>query len=232
MAPWALSSTAQSHQSHLQDLTSFITVRTQTKTLRITLPVAAATRVYPGIQRPDPFSPEEWDALYSEAEKLFWTNSESFEKSIRYYRDDLLTMKPNTQCIAFQRDDLFADEVHYIEAKKYVIASSAVLIPGILYNSGFAGDLPTLTHRDAFGYGEVPAEVDQRFIVDFRWFGYVKPYRMITDMVDTVRNLGGFLAGAEPKYLPPGSALYICGTYRAGFSELDSVVNKFGTVYR
>ncbi|KAK3372257.1 hypothetical protein B0H63DRAFT_496837 [Podospora didyma] len=381
------------------------------------LPVAAATRVvggmgshwtcctpreHPDIERPDLFSPEEWDALYAEAEKLFWTNSVSFEKSIRQqlvkhvlankgkdpnrkilsmplsckrsarnkdyvewgcaatilgdlsepsYRGDLFTMKPNTQCIALERDaagqilwavvkDLLADEVYHIEAKKYVITSGAVLTPGILYNSGFAGELPALghylteqpmafcqvvldrtlvdtvvddpyhlgwtaivekhqkeyphdplpfpfndydpqvyyplskeypwhtqIHRDAFGYGEVPAEVDQRLIVDFRWFGYVKPQyencieftkemtdefgmpqptfhfrmdqedadrcsRMITDMVDTARNLGGFLAGAEPKYLPPGSSLHICGTYRAGFSELDSVVNKFGKVHR
>lgn len=30
-------------------------------------------------------------------------------------------------------------------------------------------------HRDAFGYGEVPATIDQRVVVDLRWFGYVKP---------------------------------------------------------
>lgn len=30
-------------------------------------------------------------------------------------------------------------------------------------------------HRDAFGYGEVPQTIDQRVVVDLRWFGYVKP---------------------------------------------------------
>lgn len=33
----------------------------------------------------------------------------------------------------------------------------------------------TQIHRDAFGYGEVPATIDQRLVVDFRWFTYVKP---------------------------------------------------------
>ncbi|KUI64581.1 Pyranose 2-oxidase [Cytospora mali] len=31
----------------------------------------------------------------------------------------------------------------------------------------------TQIHRDAFGYGEAPADVDQRLIVDLRFFGYV-----------------------------------------------------------
>ncbi|KAK4203009.1 hypothetical protein QBC40DRAFT_319126 [Triangularia verruculosa] len=108
--------------------------------------------------------------------------------------------------------------------------------------------------------------VDQRLIVDFRWFSYVKPEEtncvefsskirdafgmpqptfhfklndedskrctdMITDMTVVARKLGGFLPGAEPKYLAPGSALHICGTYRAGTSKDDSVVNKFGVVW-
>lgn len=50
-------------------------------------------------------------------------------------------------------------------------------------------------------------------------------------MVDVARNLGGFLPGAEPKYLPPGSALHICGTYRAGTSVHDSVVDRTGRVW-
>lgn len=33
----------------------------------------------------------------------------------------------------------------------------------------------TQIHRDAFGYGEVPPTIDQRLVVDFRWFTYVKP---------------------------------------------------------
>ncbi|KAL9620939.1 MAG: hypothetical protein Q9160_004592 [Pyrenula sp. 1 TL-2023] len=40
----------------------------------------------------------------------------------------------------------------------------------------------TQIHRDAFGYGEVPADVDQRLIVDLRFFGYVDPneYNKVT----------------------------------------------------
>jgi len=30
----------------------------------------------------------------------------------------------------------------------------------------------TQIHRDAFGYGEVPPTIDQRLVVDFRWFTY------------------------------------------------------------
>lgn len=50
-------------------------------------------------------------------------------------------------------------------------------------------------------------------------------------MVAVARNLGGFLPGAEPKYLAPGSALHICGTYRAGESNEDSVVDRTGRVW-
>ncbi|KAJ4252325.1 hypothetical protein NW762_010923 [Fusarium torreyae] len=124
----------------------------------------------------------------------------------------------------------------------------------------------TQIHRDAFGYGEVPSNIDQRLVVDLRWFGYMKPKyenkvtfsdqyrdqfgmpqptfhfeldeeaeerskRMINDMIDVARKLGGFLPGAEPKYLAPGSALHICGTYRAGETSADSVVNKHGKAW-
>jgi len=50
-------------------------------------------------------------------------------------------------------------------------------------------------------------------------------------MIEVARNLGGFLPDAEPKYLPPGSALHICGTYRAGKSKSDSVVGRTGKVW-
>ena len=52
-------------------------------------------------------------------------------------------------------------------------------------------------------------------------------------MVNVARNVGGFLPGAEPKYLPPGSALHICGTYRAGKAQgdEDSVVDRTGRVW-
>lgn len=50
-------------------------------------------------------------------------------------------------------------------------------------------------------------------------------------MVEVARNLGGFLPGAEPKYLVPGSAIHICGTCRAGDSKEDSVVDRHGKVW-
>ncbi|KAK5997077.1 Pyranose 2-oxidase [Cladobotryum mycophilum] len=56
-------------------------------------------------------------------------------------------------------------------------------------------------------------------------------HEMITDMANVARKIGGFLPGAEPKFLAPGSALHICGTYRAGDSDKDSVVNKTGKVW-
>ncbi|RYP49674.1 hypothetical protein DL768_004647 [Monosporascus sp. mg162] len=33
----------------------------------------------------------------------------------------------------------------------------------------------TQIHRDAYGYGEVPRTIDQRLVVDFRWFTYAQP---------------------------------------------------------
>ena len=35
----------------------------------------------------------------------------------------------------------------------------------------------TQIHRDAFGYGEVASNIDQRLVVDLRFFGYIKPIR-------------------------------------------------------
>lgn len=80
-------------------------------------------------------------------------------------------------------------------------------------------------------------------------------------MVDVASNLGGWLPGSEPRYLPPGSALHICvsrpslplthcyfslyfrmsilglryfelkGTTRAGTSVKDSVVDRESRVW-
>lgn len=33
----------------------------------------------------------------------------------------------------------------------------------------------TQIHRDAFGYGGVPNNIDQRLVVDLRFFGFTKP---------------------------------------------------------
>jgi pyranose oxidase len=35
----------------------------------------------------------------------------------------------------------------------------------------------TQIHRDAFGYGEVASNIDQRLVVDLRFFGYIRPIR-------------------------------------------------------
>ncbi|KAF5636015.1 pyranose 2-oxidase [Fusarium sp. NRRL 52700] len=50
--------------------------------------------------------------------------------------------------------------------------------------------------------------------------------RMITNMIEVARKLGGFFPGAELKYLSPRFALHICSTYREGSTSADSVVNK------
>ncbi|KAI8181334.1 Pyranose 2-oxidase [Colletotrichum sp. SAR 10_65] len=366
------------------------------------LPAAAATRVVggmgshwtcctprqdPTIERSTLFNDEEWDELYKEAEKLFWTNPKIFDDSIRQKlvksildkafeernrktanmplcgkrrdnnkdytewactatilgdiaHDENFKLLPNTQCVRFELDDfskvrlvlvenLVDNEKYRIKANKLSETLPALgrymteqpmsfcqvvldrkYIDAIKKNEYELGaeekkavqahekkfpndplpfpyndpdpqcyfpltkDYPwhTQIHRDAFGYGQIPAGIDQRVIVDLRWFGYTKPNydnrvsfsdeikdgfgmpqptfhfkidqddadrsrRMITDMVDVARCLGGFLPGAEPKYLPAGSALHICGTYRAGKEKYDeytkegSVVNRFGKVW-
>ncbi|KAI8304262.1 Pyranose 2-oxidase [Colletotrichum sp. SAR11_59] len=355
------------------------------------LPAAAATRVVggmgshwtcctprqdPTIERSTLFNDEEWDELYNEAEKLFWTNPKIFDDSIRQKlvksildkafeernrktanmplcgkrreknkdytewactatilgdisHDENFKLLPNTQCVRFVLDDstkkvrlvqvenLIDNEKYMIKANKFVghymteqpmsfcqIVLDRKYIDAIKDNTykldaqekkaveahkekfpkdplpfpyndpdpqcyfPLTKDYPwhTQIHRDAFGYGQIPAGIDQRVIVDLRWFGYTKPNfknhvsfsdkikdgfgmpqptfhfkidqddadrsrRMITDMVDVARCLGGFLPGAEPKYLPAGSALHICGTYRAGESQEDSVVDKLGRVW-
>lgn len=124
----------------------------------------------------------------------------------------------------------------------------------------------TQIHRDAFSYGQVPSTIDQRLIVDLRWFGWIAPvesnsvtfskditdqfgmpqptfhyevpkedaertHRMMEDMCLVASKLGGFLPGAEPKFLVPGSALHISGTTRAGTSKNDSVCDRYGRVW-
>ena len=52
-------------------------------------------------------------------------------------------------------------------------------------------------------------------------------------MVDLASNLGGFVPGAEPTLLVPGSALHICGTTRAGkVDDGTSVVDRNSKVWR
>lgn len=52
-------------------------------------------------------------------------------------------------------------------------------------------------------------------------------------MVDLASVLGGFIPGAEPKYLTPGLARHICGTYRAGEADDGKcVVDRHSKVWR
>ena len=52
-------------------------------------------------------------------------------------------------------------------------------------------------------------------------------------MVQLAGNLGGYVPGAEPKYLTPGSSLHICGTTRAGaIDDGTSVVDRYSKVWR
>lgn len=48
--------------------------------------------------------------------------------------------------------------------------------PQCYYSFASSPDKPwhTQIHRDAFGYGQVPANIDQRRVVDLRWFGYTE----------------------------------------------------------
>jgi len=106
-------------------------------------------------------------------------------------------------------------------------------------------------HRDSFQYGALPPDIDDRLVVDLRWFGMVDPvaenrvyfeddlhdkfgmpqptfefvlgegdrqraHAMLSDMVEAAHALGGFLTGAEPRFMPPGSSLHFQGTSRMG----------------
>jgi pyranose oxidase len=114
-------------------------------------------------------------------------------------------------------------------------------------------------HRDSFQYGALPPDIDDRLVVDLRWFGMVEPnpanqvrfeddlkdkfgmprptfeftlgaddrrraHDMMSDMVEAAQALGGFLAGAEPRFLPPGASLHLQGTHRMGPADDDTCV--------
>ena len=54
---------------------------------------------------------------------------------------------------------------------------------------------------------------------------------MMNDMIDVASKLGGFLPGALPQFMAPGSALHICGTTRVGKDVQDSCVSKESRVH-
>jgi len=125
-------------------------------------------------------------------------------------------------------------------------------------------------HRDSFSYGQLPSDVDDRLVVDLRWFGMTdanpnnrlsfldeyndkfgmpKPmfhfrlgnqdrtriHDMMSDMVESAQALGGFLPGAEPRFMPLGTSLHFMGTYRMGLQpdgpEGESVVDGHSKVW-
>ncbi|WP_055405121.1 MULTISPECIES: GMC oxidoreductase [unclassified Mycobacterium] len=122
-------------------------------------------------------------------------------------------------------------------------------------------------HRDSFQYGALPPDIDDRLVVDLRWFGMVEPnvnnrvwfeddlrdkfgmprptfeftlgdadrrraHAMMSDMLEAAQALGGFLVGAEPRFLPPGSSLHLEGTSRMGPKDDDtSVVDPYSRVW-
>ncbi|KAL7796746.1 hypothetical protein V8C37DRAFT_400101 [Trichoderma ceciliae] len=239
------------------------------------------------------FTDTEWDKLYKEAEGLFRTNNITFDDSIRqqliqHELKEIYTSRGiQSMPLACERRGNYVEwSTCQVEDDPYNLCWKKQVEE---HRSHFPADpLPFLfrdpdpqsyfpytdkhpwhgqVHRDAFGYSEIPPTIDQRLVVDFRWFTYVKPHKdnrvtfssgltdtlgmpqptfcftvnnkededrcanMISDMIDIARRLGGFLPGAEPRYLPMGSALHICGTYRAGESVKDSVVDRHGKVW-
>ncbi|KAF5127241.1 Pyranose 2-oxidase [Metarhizium anisopliae] len=144
--------------------------------------------------------------------------------------------------------------------------------PQCYYSFASSPDQPwhTQIHRDAFGYGEVPANIDQRRVVDLRWFGFTpentnncvkfstdnrdefgmpqptfhftedkskRQQDMRTDMLNVANKLGYIITKDHDvnKNLAQGSALHICGTYKAGIGDKAderSVVNQYGQMWK
>ena len=63
----------------------------------------------------------------------------------------------------------------------------------------------TQIHRDAFGYGEIPANLDQRLVVDLRFFGYTEARSENKVTFDKKRTDGFGMPQVRFHYARPGN---------------------------
>lgn len=58
-----------------------------------------------------------------------------------------------------------------------------------------------------------------------------RDHKMMREMCDVANELGAFLPGSYPQFMPPGLALHITGTTRLGKNPMTSVANEFSQVH-
>lgn len=122
-------------------------------------------------------------------------------------------------------------------------------------------------HKDAFNYGKTALEIDDRLVLDFRWYTFVEPreenrvtfeehikdihnmpqptfhyeinheeaeraHAMMADMTQTALTIGGFIPGAEPRFMPSGASIHYMSTYRMGTkNDGTCVVDPYSKVW-
>jgi pyranose oxidase len=117
---------------------------------------------------------------------------------------------------------------------------------------GFAGVPPDVDPRlivDIRSFGMVEPVEDNTVTFEpdiFDKFGMPQPtfhyvlgdadrklaHDMMSDSVDIAQELGGFLTGSEPRFLPPGASLHVMGTTRIGeYNDGKSVVDLNSKVW-
>jgi pyranose oxidase len=117
---------------------------------------------------------------------------------------------------------------------------------------GFNGVPPDVDSRlilDIRSFGMVRPREDNRVTFEsdiFDKFGMPQPtfeyelgdvdrklaHDMMSDSVDIALELGGFLVGSEPQFMPPGASLHVMGTTRMGeIDDGNSVIDPFSRVW-